>query len=156
MYEKLLSQVPLFQALSHRELAWLDIACRERDYAAGDALVRKGDGIGVGLFIVTSGSVRFDQCQEIVDDECEIKEFGVGAILGENALLEDAPSEVTITAAEPTHVVTIPIWDFRETMREYPDLAIHLLAFLGQRLRAQADVSGRGNRNGERGWLPDI
>jgi signal-transduction protein with cAMP-binding, CBS, and nucleotidyltransferase domain len=58
MYEDLLREAPLFQELSHRELTWLGDACRGRDYAAGDALVRKEHANGVGLFMVTSGSVR--------------------------------------------------------------------------------------------------
>jgi hypothetical protein len=33
-------------------------------------------------------------------------------------------------------VLALPIWDFRLTLRDVPDLAIHLIAILGQRLRS--------------------
>lgn len=147
MYEDLLRQVPLFQDLSHRELTLLGDACRARDYAAGDTLVRTGNRSGMGLFLVTSGSVRIVQYQENVELEREIEEFGAGTILGEKTLLEEAPRMITVTAAEPTRAVVLPIWDFRETLRDYPDLAIHLLAILSQQLRAQQGPPGAEGHN---------
>jgi CRP/FNR family cyclic AMP-dependent transcriptional regulator len=139
MYEELLAQAPLFQDLSRRELAWLGDACREREYARGDVLVRQGGG-GVGLFILTSGSVRITARHEDGEGaEREIGAVGSGAVLGERALLEDGPSAASVTAVEPSRALVLRTWDFEVTLREYPDLAIHLLTILSQRLpQAQA------------------
>jgi CRP-like cAMP-binding protein len=156
MYEDLLRQAPLFQDISRRELTWLGEACRERDYAAGDALIRTGTANRVGPFMVTLGSVCIVR-QEATTTEVErgIVPFGAGTALGDLALLEEAPSMVTITAAEPTHAVMLSIWDFRETLRDYPDLAIHLLAILSQRLRAQLDETGEQQRRERRSSSTD-
>ena len=47
----------------------------------------------------------------------------------------------TITAIEPTRALVLPIWDFRLTLRDFPDLAIHLIAILGLRLWQNEAVS---------------
>jgi CRP/FNR family cyclic AMP-dependent transcriptional regulator len=149
MYEELLARVPLFQELSRRELAWLGDTCREREYAPGDVLVRQGGG-SVGLFILTSGSVRITACQE--DGEGAEREVGVvgsGAVVGERTLLEDGPSAASVTAVESTRVVVLRVWDFQVTLREFPDLAIHLLAVLGQRLRHAEEPAARERSQGE-------
>jgi CRP/FNR family transcriptional regulator, cyclic AMP receptor protein len=131
MYEELLARVPLFQDLSRRELAWLDDACRERDYTPGEVLARQG---GVGLLIVVEGSARITQHPEYpAETELEIGRLGPGAVWGESALLEDARGTATVTAIEPTRAVVLPIWDFHLTLRAYPDLAIHLLVALSRR-----------------------
>ena len=140
MYEDMLATVPLFQNLSWRERSWLGDACRERDYAPGDDLQRQ-DGAGVnGLIIVMSGSVRLSRR----DNDATEHNLGVlaaGAALGEQALLDDAPASATITAIEPTRALVLPIWDFRLTLRDFPDLAIHLIAILGLRLWQNEAVS---------------
>jgi CRP/FNR family transcriptional regulator, cyclic AMP receptor protein len=132
MYEELLARVPLFQELAHRELRWLGDACREREYTAGQVLVRQGGG-SVGLVVVVAGSVRVTE-RAADGIEHELGRLEAGAIWGETALLEEAPCPVTLTALEPTQVIVLPIWDFRTTLRESPDLAIHLLAVLSRRL----------------------
>lgn len=140
MYEELLARVPLFQDLSRRELAWLDDACRERDYGPGEVLAHRGGG--VGLLIVVEGSARIARHPKpAAEAEPEIGRLGPGAVWGESALLEDAPGAATITALEPTRAVVLPIWDFHAILREFPDLAIHLLVTLSRRAQRteQAD-----------------
>ena len=132
MYEELLAGVPLLQELSHRELTWLGDACRERDYAPDAVLARQGGG-SLGLVLVVAGSVRLTQRQDDGADR-DLGRLTPGAVWGEAALLEEAPCPVTLTAVETTRAVVLPIWDFRTTLREYPDLANHLLAMLSRRL----------------------
>lgn len=142
MYEDALATIPLFRELSWRELSWLGEACRERDYAPGDHLQRQ-DGTGaVGLLIIMSGAVHVTRTDRD-GAEHDLGEFAAGAMLGEQTLLEDIPASATITASEPTHALALPIWEFRLTLREYPDLAIHLIAILGQRLRQATERDDR-------------
>ena len=133
MYEDILATVPLFRDLSPRELTWLPDTCRERDYAPGQTLVHQAAS-GSGLFIITEGSVRISAVDASAVER-EISRLGFGAAFGEQALLADLPSPATVTAIEPTHTLVLPVWDFRLTLRDFPDLAIHLIAILGQRLR---------------------
>jgi CRP/FNR family cyclic AMP-dependent transcriptional regulator len=133
MSAEVLAQVPLFSDLSPRELHFLAANCRERQYAAGTALLRQGE-TGVGLFVITSGKVRVTQHQE-GGDEHELAVLGQGDVLGEMSLLDDLPRSATATAVEPTAALVLPVWDFRATLRESPDIAIKLLGVLSRRLR---------------------
>lgn len=133
MYEDVIAQVPLFSDLTKRELQVLSANCREREYPAGAALLRQGE-TGVGLFIITGGTVRVSQ----QTPSGEVRDLGVferGAVLGEMSLLDDLPRTATITAQEPTRALVIPVWDFRAALRESPEIAIKLLSVMSRRFR---------------------
>ncbi|HEU5440797.1 MAG TPA: cyclic nucleotide-binding domain-containing protein [Ktedonobacterales bacterium] len=133
MYEDILSQVRLFSDLSSRELQVLSANCREREYPAGATLMRQGE-TGVGLFIITAGNVSVTQ-QSPEGDVRDLGTFGRGEVIGEMSLLDDLPRTATVTAAEPTRALVIPVWDFRAALREAPEIAIKLLAVMSRRLR---------------------
>jgi CRP/FNR family transcriptional regulator, cyclic AMP receptor protein len=133
MHEQELAKVPLFRELSARELQVLGATCHERDFTPGQVLLRQGD-TAAGLFIIVSGKVRVTQHQE-GGAEHELNTLGPGDVLGEMALLDDLPRSATATAVEPTHVLMMPVWDFRATLREHPDIGVKLLSVLSQRLR---------------------
>jgi CRP-like cAMP-binding protein len=92
-----------------------------------------------------AGSVRLSR-MEVREDSATERDLGrraAGAALGEQTLLEDIPAFMTISALEPTRALVLPIWDFRMTLRDFPDLAIHLIAVLGQRMRLGDDNSAQ-------------
>lgn len=133
MYEDVIAQVPLFHDLTKHELQILSANCREREYPAGASLLRQGE-TGVGLFIITGGTVRVTQ--ETASGEArDLGVFERGAVLGEMSLLDDLPRTATVTALEPTRALVIPVWDFRAALRESPEIAIKLLGVLSRRLR---------------------
>lgn len=132
MYEDALSKVPIFSGLTKKELQELSANAREREYPAGETLVRQGES-GVGLFVILSGKVRV--LQHADGGERQLGVYGPGAALGELALLDDQPRSATIVASEPTKVLIIPVWDFRAALRENPEISLKLLSVLSQRLR---------------------
>jgi CRP/FNR family transcriptional regulator, cyclic AMP receptor protein len=133
MYEDTLAQVPLFRDLSARELQLLSTSCRERAYEPGTTVLRQGE-TGVGLFVVTAGTVSITQHQE-GGPEQQIATVGKGDVLGEMSLLDDLPRSATAIALEPTRALVLPVWDFRAALRESPEIGIKLLSILSQRLR---------------------
>lgn len=137
MYEDALSKVSIFSDLSHKELQLLAANARERQFAAGETVIRQGE-TGVGLFVVLSGKVRVMQRAD--GGERELGVFGKDAVLGEMALLDDLPRTATVIASEPTKVLIIPVWDFRAALRENPDIALKLLAVLSRRLRTAENI----------------
>lgn len=139
MYEELLAGIALFRDLPRRELAWLGEACREREYAAGEELARQGSG-GVGLIFIRDGRARVT-ARELDGMERELGVVEAGATLGELAALDDGASPTTVTALTPVRAIVLPVWDFRATLREYPEIGIHLLAIVGRRLRDDAAAS---------------
>jgi CRP-like cAMP-binding protein len=133
MYEDALSKIPIFSGLTKKELQELSVNGRERDFAAGETLVRQGE-TGVGLFVILSGKVRVVQRAD-GSGERELGVFSAGAALGELALLDDQPRSATIIATEPTKALIIPVWDFRAALRENPEISLKLLAVVSLRLR---------------------
>lgn len=130
-----LARVPLFLDLGKRELQQLAETCVERDYAAGDILVRQGQP-GAGLFVIVSGHVQVTQQPEGGGDVRQLATLGPGDVFGEMTLLDDLARSATATASEPVHALLIPVYDFRTALHEDPDIAIRLLAVLSRRLRA--------------------
>jgi CRP/FNR family transcriptional regulator, cyclic AMP receptor protein len=131
-YVATLARVPLFVDLSQRELQRLAAACAEREYAAGDVLVRQGDP-GAGLFVIESGRVRVMRHEE--GSARELSVMGPGEVFGEMALLDEYPRSATVTAIEPTRVILLPVFDFRAALHEDGDISIRLLAVISRRLR---------------------
>ncbi|HEX9058322.1 MAG TPA: cyclic nucleotide-binding domain-containing protein [Ktedonobacterales bacterium] len=132
-FARTLARVPLFIDLSKREIHRLAVTCRERDYAAGDVLVRQGEP-GVGLFVIVSGRVQITQ-HHADAVSAAIATSGPGDVFGEMSLLDDLPRSATVTALEPTRVLLLPVFDFRAALQEEPDIGIRLLAVLSRRLR---------------------
>lgn len=131
-YVATLARVPLFVDLGQRELQRLAAACAEREYAAGDVLVRQGDP-GAGLFVIESGRVRVMRHEE--GSARELAVMGPGEVFGEMALLDEYPRSATVTAIEPTRVILLPVFDFRAALHEDGDISIRLLAVVSRRLR---------------------
>jgi CRP/FNR family transcriptional regulator len=132
-YARMLGRVPLFVDLSRRQLQRLAVACREREYAATEVLLRQGDP-GAGLFVLVSGQVRITQRSESGDVH-ELATLEPGDVFGEMALLDDLPRSATATATQPTSVLILPAVDFRLALHEDADISIRLLAAISRRLR---------------------
>lgn len=135
MFADDLRRVPLFDGLSSAELERIGECCLQRDFPAGAALVRQGEQ-GVGLFIITSGSVRVTQHQADDDDEQLLSLLGPGGVFGEMALLDDLPRSATVTALEDTRTLILVYWDFRAMLLDNAEIAVKLLGVLSRRLRA--------------------
>jgi CRP/FNR family transcriptional regulator, cyclic AMP receptor protein len=134
MYEDTLKRVSLFSSLDRKELQALAQSCQERKYSAGSTLFSQGD-TGVGLYVITSGTVRItqaihpDKAEEVLGTE------SVGGVLGEMALLDDLPRSATVTAVDDVTALLLPVWEFRAALQSHPDIAIKLLSVLSRRLR---------------------
>lgn len=134
MYEDTLARVDLFNGLGKKELQALGRSCQERRYSAGSTLIKQGD-TGVGLYIITHGTVRIMHASTPGGPEEELDTQGAGTVLGEMALLDDLPRSATVVAVDDVTALLLPVWEFRSTLRSYPDIAIKLLSVLSRRYR---------------------
>jgi CRP/FNR family transcriptional regulator, cyclic AMP receptor protein len=134
MHEDTLAHVELFAGLEKKDLQLLASACRERNYSAGSKLIKQGD-TGVGLYVITDGTVHITR--EIDPDKAELDlgTVGPGNVLGEMSLLDDLPRSATVTAVSDVTALLLPVWEFRTTLRNHPDIALRLLSTLSRRLR---------------------
>jgi CRP/FNR family cyclic AMP-dependent transcriptional regulator len=134
MYEDMLARVDLFAGLDERALQLLASVCRERKYSAGSTLFRQGD-TGVGLYVITSGTVHITQAIDPDKAEVDLGTVSSGGVLGEMSLLDDLPRSATATAVSDVTALLLPVWEFRTTIRDHPDIALSLLSILSRRLR---------------------
>jgi CRP/FNR family transcriptional regulator, cyclic AMP receptor protein len=138
MYEEALARVDLFSGLREKELKDLATYCLERTVSPGSVLLSQGEQ-GVGLVILTKGTVRITRKNSPDGAEEVLATAGVGDVIGEMALLDDLPRSATVTAVDEVTVLALPLWEFRRILRRIlrrdPDVGLDLLAVLSRRLR---------------------
>jgi CRP/FNR family transcriptional regulator, cyclic AMP receptor protein len=134
MHEDTLAHVDLFAGLEKKDLQLLAGACRERTYSAGSKLIKQGD-TGVGLYIIIDGTVHITKESDPDKAELDIGTVGPGNVLGEMSLLDDLPRSANVTTVSEVTALILPVWEFRTTLRNQPDIALRLLSTLSRRLR---------------------
>ena len=138
MYEDALARVELFSGLRKKELKDLAKYCLERTVSPGSVLLSQGEQ-GLGLFILTKGTVRITRKNSPDGAEEVLATAGVGDVIGELALLDDLPRSATVTAVDEVTVLKLALWEFRRflrrSLRSDPDVGLDLLAVLSRRLR---------------------
>ena len=108
-------------------------ACGRRPYARGEAVCRKGDP-GTNLYVITLGQVKLSLIAEN-GREAILDLLGPGDVFGELALLDGEPRSADAIATEASHVLLLDRDEFHRCVRQQPEIAVHLLAVLSQRIR---------------------
>jgi CRP/FNR family cyclic AMP-dependent transcriptional regulator len=127
------ARVPLLSRLSNSQRAALAKLATTRQYAADSVIVRQGD-TSMSFYVVLKGRVRIEQ--ELGGGaRLPLREWGPGSFFGEMGLIDDMPRSATVVAIEPTECALLAKWDFRNELREDPDIALALLPILCQRIR---------------------
>jgi CRP/FNR family cyclic AMP-dependent transcriptional regulator len=134
MHEDTLGRVDLFAGLDKKDLQLLAGACQERKYSAGSTLIKQGD-TGVGLYVITGGTVRITKATDPDKAEINLGTVGPGNVIGEMSLLDELPRSATVTAVDDVTALLLPVWEFRTTLRNQPNIALRLLTTLSRRLR---------------------
>lgn len=132
--KKFLSNVPLFVGLKDRQLQRLADRMVERSYAAGDLIVKQGQG-GEGFYVITAG--KAEAVRERADGEkIVVNTFGPTDFFGELALLdEEGVRTASIIVTEPVACLILTRWDFLATLRQDADMAVEILQELAKRFR---------------------
>jgi len=130
----LLHGIPLFARLGKKEIERLGQLTEELDVRAGRVLMRQGDR-GEEMFVIAAGSVAVER------DGVSLGERGPGSVLGETALLSEAPRTATVTAIGPTRVFVVGHREFHSLMDEMPSVRTAILETLAGR-RASHDTTG--------------
>lgn len=118
------------------DATWVRLAC-------GEVLFRQGDAPD-GLYVVIQGGV--DVLTSSGGPHRLVEELGVGAVVGEMAIITDAPRSATLRARRDTRLVRVSRDGFLRVLNAYPRLGIELARLLANRLRATTASGGRSTR----------
>jgi F420-non-reducing hydrogenase small subunit len=100
----------------------LELEASQRIFNQGDA--------GDAMFVIVDGLV------EISDESGSLLgRLGAGEVFGEMAIIADLPRTACAVAMAPTRLIRIPRAAFFERIRERPELLLHLVLTLIERLR---------------------
>jgi CRP/FNR family cyclic AMP-dependent transcriptional regulator len=124
---ELIKRVPLFSALSKRELGEVAGIADELTLAEGTKLTREG-AAGHEFLVLVEGSA------EVRRKGRKVNTLGSGDFLGEIALVTGAPRTATVTTTSPARMLVITARDFKALLRGTPPLQLKILEAIASRL----------------------
>jgi CRP-like cAMP-binding protein len=131
--EQALAQVGLFESLNPKFIKGIAGIAAERDFKAGDYLMRQGEN-GIGLFIILSGKVSVEKL-DASGRKVEVASNGPGDILGEMAVFDGAPRSASVFASVDTSCLVLASWEFNAFLKAHPEAALELLPIVVKRFR---------------------
>jgi len=117
----------LFEGLTDEQLDWLAERAEMLTYDAGAVLSREGDP-ATHLLVLVEGGVRLSRLangEEMVINETTHRGAYGGAV--RSYVDGDETYIGSMTATQPSRVLALPAADFRELMRRWFPMAVHLL-----------------------------
>ena len=99
-----------------------------KEYPAGTALFKEGDA-AEGLYVIVDGEV------DILVEGNKVDTLVPGAIVGEMALLNNAPRSATAVAKTTCKAVPVGERQFLFMIQETPNFALQVMRTLSSRLR---------------------
>lgn len=119
--------------VSDRLKAMLSSQATEVSLNRGDILFEQGT-TGDALYAIVDGTLEFS-ILSLNGRKLSLDLMGPGAIFGEIALFDPGPRTATVTAAEPSRVLSIRSADVLEQVQQHPELAGDLIRLAGKRMR---------------------
>ena len=128
----LLKGIELFESLSVGELAAIASVVEEIDYPVSEIIIKEGSA-GDTLYLMIEGEVS------VIKDlgetnEVEIDRMTDGEYFGEMALFEDMVRSVSIRTEKPSAFMVLYKQEFKEIVREYPQIALEICKVLSGRI----------------------
>jgi CRP-like cAMP-binding protein len=123
-----LKSVPLFKTIGGEDLAQVAHIADEVYFEGGETLIEQG-APGDCLYVLIDGQVDV-----VVDGRVKLATVGSRAILGEMAVVTDAPRTATCTAVEETIALKIDRDAFWELMGQHPAVALGVIRQMSERV----------------------
>jgi CRP/FNR family transcriptional regulator len=130
---RLLAQCPLFAGIDGKALEALALRALLKEFRAGESLFEEGDPC-LGIYVLAHGSVRIFKTSA-TGRQILLASESTPSSIAEIPLFDGGPYPASVAAASQVAVLVIRKEDFQAVCREYPDLAIRVLAKVGTRLR---------------------
>jgi len=129
----ILKSVPFLDGLSKGEIEALAERAVVRPLATDEILFEQGEP-AQGMHVVASGSVKVTKLSESGREQILTIERS-GQSIAEVPLFDGGPYPASAVALEPSEILFVPRAEFLALLRRHPEIAIHLLAYIGRRLR---------------------
>lgn len=123
-----LATVPLFSALSRRELKRVAQVAKQVTFETGDVIAEEGEE-GLAFYVILGGEATVRRRGKTVATLIPGDHFG------EVSLIDGGPRTAAVVAATPLRCLSLLRWDFRALIEKEPSLAPKLLKELARRLR---------------------
>jgi CRP/FNR family transcriptional regulator len=128
-----LARIALLAALSETELQALAGRALERRFAPEEVLFWEGEACA-GIFLLIEGSVKIFKTSPGGREMMLALETAPSTV-AELPLFDGGPYPASVRAVEPVTALFINKSDFQQVCRQFPDVALKLLAVVGHRLR---------------------
>ena len=128
-----LTQIALFSSLTEAEIQALGQRAVERRFAPDEMLFWEGEPCA-GIFLIVEGSVKIFKTSAGGREMMLALETAPSTV-AELPLFDGGPYPASVRAVEPVAALFINKADFQAVCRQFPDVALKILAVVGHRLR---------------------
>lgn len=135
---RLLRRSVIFEHLEDEELDRIGEVARARHAAAGETLLRQGDPGRQVLFVLT-GRVEVEM-RSPQGRSVRVNSMGPGEIFGELAVIDGGARSATVTAIEPSELLSIDQAEFLPLLVQHPALTLQILGAVVSRLRRLTEM----------------
>ncbi len=136
--DDVLRRAPLFDALDDDSAAALQAGVTIVDLARAERLFDEGAS-GNQLYVILDGKIKLTRAAADGRENL-LSVLGPGEMFGELSLFDPRPRTASATAVTDSRLAALAHDDLRSWLNGRPDVALHLLQALAQRLRRANDV----------------
>ena len=130
---KALSQVPLFEGCSPRELGFIASRTDEVPVGAGRVLTKQGKP-GNSFYVILDGEA------DVEVDGARRGSLKKGDFFGEISMLDRGNATATVTTTKPSRLMVMSHAQFRDAVKASEGILVKVLAVMGRRLRADLEA----------------
>jgi len=128
----LLSQIPLFAGLSHRQLRRIAAAAEEVRFGPRRLIVQAGSP-GNTFYVIASGQARV--YKGVVPTGRPIRTLDAGDFFGEMALLDGGPRSASVVSTTELVAIRLGRPAFKKLLLEEPEIGVRILERMARRIR---------------------
>jgi CRP/FNR family cyclic AMP-dependent transcriptional regulator len=136
--DDVLSRSPLFEALSEQDTKALRARVANVDIGRAERLFCEGDA-GDKLYVILSGKIKLTRTAPDGRENL-LSVHGPGEMFGELSLFDPSPRTASATAVTDARLAALAHDDLRYWLTSRPEVSMHMLRALAQRLRRINDV----------------
>jgi CRP/FNR family cyclic AMP-dependent transcriptional regulator len=125
-------KLDFFEPLDNKIVKQIAQQCFEREFAAGDYIIRQGEP-GLGLYFITQGTVKVEI--ETNGRTVPVAQLQSGAFLGELSIVDEQARSANVVCLESTQCLLLTRDSFSKLMNKHPEILVQMVKTLARRIR---------------------